>query len=107
MGAKFSPSLANLYMGWWEECFLFSHLNLYAPHIYWYGRYIDDLILISDHTDFSVISFVSYRNNSCNLEFSYVSNKITIDFLDITLRGDSSTGLINTGTFHKFLTSGL
>lgn len=102
MGAKVSPSLANLYIGWWEECFLFSHLNLYAPHIYWYGHYIDDLILLWDHTDASLISFVSYlNNNSLNLEFSYVSNKTLIDFLDITLRGDFSTGLINTGTFRK------
>lgn len=48
MGAKFSPSLANLYMGWWEEEFLFSSSNPCAGAIRWYGRFIDDLLLVWD-----------------------------------------------------------
>lgn len=46
MGGKCSPSLAGIYMSAWEADILFAQNNLYASHIKWYGRYIDDLLLI-------------------------------------------------------------
>lgn len=46
MGACFSPSLANLYMGWWEEGRLYVIGNPYRESIAWYGHYIDNLLLI-------------------------------------------------------------
>lgn len=55
-------------MGWWGQLFLFSHLNPYEDNILWYGRYIDDLVLI--WTDVSLAEFWQYANdNSLNLEF--------------------------------------
>lgn len=45
MGARFSPSLANIFMAMWEEDVLFSEANPVAPHISWYGRYIADLLV--------------------------------------------------------------
>lgn len=44
-GGKFSPSLANIYIAMWEQNPIFSGVNPFAPHIRWYGRYIDDLLL--------------------------------------------------------------
>lgn len=71
MGAKFTPSMASLYMGWWEEHFLFSHLNPYKQYIFWYARYIDDLILIWTNTDTTLMQFIQFANsNNLNLEFS-------------------------------------
>lgn len=46
MGACFSPSFANLYMSWLEEDHLYATNNPYRASIAWYGRYIDDLLLI-------------------------------------------------------------
>lgn len=71
MGAKFSPSLANLYMGWWEELFLFSHNNQFKTNIAWYGRYIDDLIVVWHGSGETIGEFMKYlNNNSLNLEFT-------------------------------------
>lgn len=46
MGARFSPSLANIFMAMWEETFLFSDHDPFSPHIRLYGRFIDDLLLM-------------------------------------------------------------
>lgn len=46
MGACFSLLLANIFMAIWKERFLFSDANAFAPHIRWYGSYIDDLLLV-------------------------------------------------------------
>lgn len=48
MGAKFSPSLANLYVSWFEEVYIFTECDSFVPNIFWYGRYIDDVIIVWD-----------------------------------------------------------
>ncbi|KAM9296679.1 breast cancer type 1 susceptibility protein [Gastrophryne carolinensis] len=35
MGAPFSPSLANIYMGWWELEFIFTEKNPFYDQIFW------------------------------------------------------------------------
>lgn len=75
MGAKFSPSLVNLYMGWWKEEFLFSCTNPYMGTIKRYGRYIDHLILVWDETAADLAYFIANANkNVLNLEFSFESH---------------------------------
>lgn len=46
MGAKFSPLLAYFYMSWWESLFIFCLEKPFSDYIVWYGRYIDDLLII-------------------------------------------------------------
>lgn len=60
MGAKFLTSLANLYVGWWEERSLFCHSNPFTKAIKWYGRFIDDLILIWDSDLEDVLNLLVY-----------------------------------------------
>lgn len=55
MGAKFSLSLANLYMSWWEEKHIYP-----SNSIVWCGRYIDDLLLIWNQDTSSIQTFYSY-----------------------------------------------
>lgn len=43
MGARFSPSVANLFMANWEEDIVFKDR---PSHLVCYRRYIDDLIMI-------------------------------------------------------------
>lgn len=91
MGAKFSLSLANLYMEHWEVVYLFSHVNPFTSHIRWYGRYIDDLFLLWENMGSRVKKFVDFINqNPLNLKFTYSSDPTTIQFLDLTLIGDTS-----------------
>lgn len=46
MGSKFLPSLANLYMSFLEDKYIFSDSNPFVDDIVCYGHYIDDLIFI-------------------------------------------------------------
>lgn len=85
MGAKFSPSLANLYMGWWEESTLFAHGNPFKTAIAWYGRFIDDLIVVWHGSSGDISDFMKYINtNFLNLEFTCVHHPTQIDYLDLT-----------------------
>lgn len=43
MGAKYAPSVANLFMSYWEKDAIFSG-NI--PLLKFYKRYIDDIIII-------------------------------------------------------------
>lgn len=43
MGAKYAPSVANLFMSYWEKDAIFSG-NI--PQLKFYKRYIDDIIII-------------------------------------------------------------
>lgn len=44
MEVKYSHSLENMVMSWWEEMTFFSPNTL--DRVYLYGRYIDDLLLV-------------------------------------------------------------
>lgn len=82
MGARFYPSLANIFMGAWDELFLFSEANPFSPHIRWYGRYIDDLLLMWGGTD------------NMNLNFTFQFSLNVANFLDVTLVGDPNKGVV-------------
>lgn len=102
MGSTFSPSLANLYMAWWEEHCVFSTSNPFSEAIVWYGRYIDDLLLVWRHSVTPGQQFLEYINsNDLNLRFTGLWDSVSINFLDITLRGDPTTSKVNTSLFRK------
>lgn len=64
MGAKFSPSLSNLYLTHWEETYLFSHLNPFSSHISRYFRYIDNLLLVWEGSALLIPKFVDFINDN-------------------------------------------
>lgn len=75
MGSKFSPSLANLFMSWWEEGSIFDCDNPFSDALIWYGCYIDDLLMVWDRYVAPVECFLRYVNcNICNLRFTGVWN---------------------------------
>lgn len=85
MGANFAPSYTNLTMGYWELQYI-SHNNPFAAHIIYYGRYIDDIILIWEGTSESIESFVKHCNcNSLGLSFTHVIDPEKLIFLDLEL----------------------
>lgn len=76
MGACFSPSIANLYMAWWEESRLYAVGNPYREPIAWYGPYIGGLLLIWQTEVNALPHFLTYLNdNTDNTEYTKV--KIT------------------------------
>lgn len=88
MGANFAPSYANLAMGFWENKYIHDH-NPFAANIIFFGRYIDDLIIIWDGDTELVASFVKHCNdNPYGLSFTSVMDPSTIAFLDLELGHD-------------------
>lgn len=85
-------------MAWWEEHCVFSVTNPFVDAIVWYGRYIDDLLVVwrSDQ------QFLQYLNsNDCNLSFTEHWDPFTINFLDVTLMGNTTTSKVETSLFRK------
>lgn len=101
MGAKFSPSLANLVMAYWEERYIYTVDNPFGGSLEWYGRYIDDLLIIWGGDVPAIPSFMDYLNdNPYNLRFTAEHHQFTINFLDLTLTGVHDE-VIGTATFRK------
>ncbi|XP_040277323.1 uncharacterized protein LOC120992413 [Bufo bufo] len=101
MGAKFSPSLANIAMTFWEEKYIFSVDNPYSGCIVWYGRYIDDLLLIWGGDVSAIPDFARYLDqNTYNLRFTQAYHPTTIHFLDLTLSGVAGE-VVLTETYRK------
>lgn len=101
MGACFAPNYSNLFMGLWEETFVYSNLNTFAEKIKYYGRYIDDILLIWSGSESELSLFHSYLNNTnpnlkLNLEFSHTQ----ISFLDLKISKDLN-GDLHTSIFRK------
>ncbi|XP_031751078.1 uncharacterized protein LOC116408410 [Xenopus tropicalis] len=100
MGAKFAPTYANLYMGWWEESHIYGDTSGYAHKIVLYKRYVDDLLLIWCGTEGEFTHFVDKINiNDLNLKFTYEFHKQTISFLDLSLTIRNTR--IDTSIFRK------
>lgn len=91
MGANFAPSYANLAMGFWENQHIYKN-NPFSANIVFFGRYIDDLIIIWDGTPNLITSFVQHCNdNTYGLSFTFVTSLNTMAFLDLELGHDGQT----------------
>lgn len=85
MGANFAPGYANLTMGYWEDKYIWAD-NPFARHIVFYGRYIDDIILIWEGSVDVFSSFVTHCNaNALGLSFTHVIDSHELVFLDLVL----------------------
>lgn len=83
MGANFAPSYANLAMGLWEHEFIWDN-NPYSRHLVFYGRYIDDIIIIWSGSPQDTLDFIQHCNsNPHGLRFTHVSNAEKLAFLDL------------------------
>lgn len=88
MGAKYSPSLANLVMSWWEE--VYTCENPFLLSLHWYGRYNDDILIIWEGDVSAIPLLTSYLNNNpFNLNFVKSDQGESITFLDLKLGGIS------------------
>lgn len=101
MGAKSSPSLANLFMGWWKRSRIFGYGSPHRLDTVFFCRFfIDDLLFITSDENADLNTWLSYFNdNSLNLRFTGVLRINTIDFLDVKLTGTG--GSVHTSLFRK------
>lgn len=91
MGANFSPVYANLTMDCWEEGHIWTN-NPFGKNMIFYGRYIDDILLIWDGGPDVFSSFVAHSNaNSLGLSFTHALDPNELGFLDLVLSHDHQT----------------
>ena len=93
MGTKLAPSFANLFMGDFEEKFVYT----YKLQPFLWKRFIDDIFIIWTHGAEELSNFVSHLN-SCHrtIKFTSESSDKSIDFLDVTIKTTDKNSLITT-----------
>ena len=97
MGTKLAPSFANLFMGYFEDKFVYSyHLQ---PFIW--KRFIDDIFFVWTFGQSELDNFVTYLNNCHDtIKFTLEVSCSKINFLDITINFDKD-GTVSTYLYCK------
>ena len=84
MGTKMGPSYACLFMGHIESQILSSYSG---PIPEYFGRYIDDCLIISSLSEQELLNFVEFANNfNTSIKFTHEISHESISFLDILIR---------------------
>lgn len=83
MGAKFAPSVANLFMAQWEEKSVYKHT---PSELLLYKRYIDDIIIIWKASKKKLVIFLDGRSqNDRNIQLTWDISKTNISYLDFKI----------------------
>lgn len=97
MGTRFGPTYACLFMGYLEEHFLKSFSG---PKPFFYVRYIDDILGISDMTlDQLETFFDEFNDFHPRIKFTHEVSDSGVNFLDCTFK-ITSTG-ISSSVYYK------
>ena len=96
MGTKLAPSFANLFMGDFEDKFVYT----YPKQPFIWKRFIDDIFLIWTYSEQELNDFIAHLNTSHDtIKFTAEISTISIDFLDITVK--NTKGSLSTTLFCK------
>ena len=83
MGAKYAPSLANLFMAQWEEDVVYA---LRRPELLLWARYIDDVLFLWKGDMESLDAFmIQWNDNDRGIVLSYEASPTSIHFLDLEI----------------------
>ena len=97
MGTELAPSFANIFMGWFEDKFVYSY---HSQPLLW-KRYIDDIFIIWQHGETELTKFVRHLNDQHpTIKFTEERSMSSINFLDITVTL-SNTGKLITSLYCK------
>lgn len=101
MGAAYAPNFAGLFMGLWEDQYIFGDVNPFKHCIRWYGRFIDDLCFIFSGPLEQLKEFHQYLNcSNPNIKLSLEYSQSEIHFLDLNITVDEQ-GYLHTSIFRK------
>ena len=101
MGTKMGPSYACLFMGHLEQK-MFSSYEGPAPQ--YFGRYIDDCLIISSLSRQQLMDFFEFANSfHPAIKFTFEISPSSISFLDILIQ--LSDGTLSTSVYYKPTTS--
>ncbi|CAJ0936833.1 unnamed protein product [Ranitomeya imitator] len=102
MGSPCAPTYANLLLGWWEDTLIFKDEDeIWSPRIIFWGRFIDDILVLWRGDACSFSDFVAYLNTTIEgLFFTFEIGGQSINFLDVNIcrQGDGS---LSTTIFRK------
>ena len=91
MGTKCAPCYANLFMGSFEERFIYPKIK---DKCISYLRYIDDIFMIWNGTKEEFEEFIEYINNChSTIKFDYTISTGEVNFLDTTVYRDINNTL--------------
>ncbi len=80
---------------------MYSTKNVFINKIIWWGRYIDDIIVLFAGSEKELLDFHAYINSSNeNLRLNLEYDKNEIHFLDLTIRKDAQ-GNLHTSVYRK------
>ena len=82
MRTKCAPSYANIFMGWFQEKFIFPLLPNLSD---FYLRFIDDIFLIWNGTKTEFDNFFKKTECHPSIKFEYEISKTEINFLNTTV----------------------
>ncbi|CAJ0958547.1 unnamed protein product [Ranitomeya imitator] len=98
MGSPCAPTYANLLLGWWEDKF---EDETWCPRIIFWGRFIDDILVLWKGDVGSFTDFVSYLNTTLEgLFFTFEVGGQSISFLDVHIKRQED-GSLSTTIFRK------
>ena len=101
MGSVFAPNYANLFMGYFENKFVFNPiLNSHHSKILKWYRYIDDIFCIYKGSCHELNDFVTLLNGfDQNLKFTLESSLVRVHFLDMWVM--NNVGHLSTTLYKK------
>ncbi len=101
MGVAYAPSYTGLFLGLWEEKYIYSPANPFLDKVKWFGRYTDDLVFIFDGNEQELLDSHKYLNSTnSNIKLILEYSKSEINFADLNVSKDHY-GNIHTLIFRK------
>ncbi|XP_069481482.1 uncharacterized protein [Ambystoma mexicanum] len=102
MGSAVAPSLANLYVDFFEHLSVYNENNIFKQHITMWKRYIDDVLLVWHGDETTLLAFFQWLNGlNLFLKFTLYYNKGRIYFLDLTIVSNPETKTLELRPFHN------
>ncbi|KAL2095452.1 hypothetical protein ACEWY4_010171 [Coilia grayii] len=99
MGSPFAPNYANLFMGKFEEDFVYNN-NEFSQYLKCFFRYIDDCFFVFSGSVDMLHAFHGYLNTRLDsIKFSLEFNIDTIPFLDVQVNRSGSK--LETSVYRK------
>ena len=99
MGTRVAPNFANVYMGRFEENFVYK--TEWSNYVIIWVRFIDDIFLIWKGDIDSITEFIGHLNNAApSIKFTHEISTNSVNFLDTTVLKDRQ-GNISTDVYQK------
>ena len=98
MGTPCAPTVANLYLAFFEARYI-ERSHLWHREIIILRRYIDDMLLIWQPGEHSFSEFLQFLSHQTGITWIPEQLSYSVDFLDLTICNDSGT--LVTKTYQK------